>query len=41
MKRPLRANVGMVVLGLATPLAACSSMPENFLASAPSAMAVG
>jgi PEGA domain len=40
MKRPLRANVGMVVLGLAAPLAACSSMPENILASAPSTMAV-
>jgi PEGA domain len=40
MKRPLRANVGMVVLGFAAPLAACSSMPENFLPSAPSTMAV-
>jgi hypothetical protein len=40
MKKLLLPNVRVAVLGLAAPLAACGSIPENLLTSAPSTMPV-
>jgi hypothetical protein len=40
MDRLLLPNLGLVALGLAAPLAACSSMPDSIMASAPAAMAI-